>query len=202
MRSHSLPRLNTLASASLAQAIQHTRTRPRSGLQKQVLGLYRRYCRAIRAKELPPEQVRRSSSRHTLVYPYTPNKFSPPPTQKSQIAQHVRTQVCRTQALSPLLPLSRPPHSPCLSLCRSLCLAEALLTACVGQFQEHSTIRRLEIDRIEWLLRYRPLLRSLCRVLLSADCVRARVCAACRAGEKKLKTLQLPGFKGVVSRQL
>ena len=74
VRSHSLPRLNTLASASLAQAIQHTRTRPRSGLQKQVLGLYRRYCRAIRAKELPPEQVRRSSSRHTLVYPYTPKR--------------------------------------------------------------------------------------------------------------------------------
>eukprot|EP01043_Picozoa_sp_COSAG02_P063761 COSAG02_NODE_9125_length_2322_cov_4.470085_2_plen_94_part_00 len=57
-----------LGSASLAGAKAAARTRPRSGLQKQVLGLYRRYLRAIRQKDLPEET-------------------------KSQIGQHVREQV-------------------------------------------------------------------------------------------------------------
>jgi succinate dehydrogenase assembly factor 1 len=42
------------------------------------------------------------------------------------------------------------------------------------QFDEGKTIRRLEIDRIEWLL---------------------------RSGDKKLKQLKLPGFKGVGTHQ-
>ena len=62
------PLLNALGNASLAEAKAKTRTRPRSGLQKQVLGLYRRYCRAIAAKDLPAAQ-------------------------KLQIAEHVRAQV-------------------------------------------------------------------------------------------------------------
>ena len=114
--------LNTLGSVSLTQAIQHSRNKPRSGLQKQVLGLYRRYCRAIRAKDLPPEHVRRCFSCHTLVYPYsTPKKSLRLPHRSARLLS-----TCVRRCAEPQLP------SPASSLCLSLCLCvSASLCLCV-----------------------------------------------------------------------
>lgn len=98
-----------LGSSSLEAAKVEVRKRPKqkSGLQKQVLALYRSYLRAVAAKEELPAA------------------------QRAQIVAHVREQ-----------------------------------------FDEGATLRRLDIDRIEWLL---------------------------RSGDKKLKQLKLPSFKGVAT---
>jgi hypothetical protein len=70
------------------------------------------------------------------------------------------------------------------------------------QFQENSTIRRLEIDRIEWLLRWVAPPRCARSGSLRRMPNLTILPPAHRSGEKKLKTLQLPGFKGVGSRQV
>ena len=101
----------SLGSSSLAGAKAAARARPRSGLQKQVLGLYRRYVRAIREKELPEET-------------------------KLQIGQHVREQVGARSQLDPsFLSLCgcsvRVVCAVCLLACLPACLPACLLLACV-----------------------------------------------------------------------
>ena len=92
------PTASSLGSASLASAKAAARQRPRSGLQKQVLGLYRRYVRAIREKELPAET-------------------------KRQVAKHVREQVGAGWPALPFFPLPARPCPLCVvCVCACVCV--------------------------------------------------------------------------------